>query len=204
MTVGTVVFDVGETIVEETRIWSQLAGRAGVSPLTLFAVLGSLIERGEDHRLVWERVGVEPPATDGLRFEGGDLYPDVLPCLAALRGEGRGLGIAGNQPAGVAERLAELELPVDFIGSSAAWGVSKPDAGFFARVCEEAGAAPGSVAYVGDRLDNDVLPAMRAGMVAVFILRGPWAVIHGRSADARRADIRIAGLAELPRALAVR
>ena len=33
------------------------------------------------------------------------------------------------------------------------------------------------VAYVGDRLDNDVYPAARAGMRPVWIRRGPWAAI---------------------------
>jgi len=36
---------------------------------------------------------------------------------------------------------------------------------------------PEDVAYVGDRLDNDVLPAALAGMRAVWLKRGPWAVI---------------------------
>jgi FMN phosphatase YigB (HAD superfamily) len=34
------------------------------------------------------------------------------------------------------------------------------------------------VAYVGDRVDNDVLPAMAAGMRAVWLRRGPWGVIQ--------------------------
>ncbi|MGH9098837.1 MAG: HAD hydrolase-like protein, partial [Acidimicrobiales bacterium] len=40
------------------------------------------------------------------------------------------------------------------------------------------------VAYVGDRLDNDVLPAKAAGMFAVFIRRGPWGHLHARRAEA--------------------
>ena len=34
--------------------------------------------------------------------------------------------------------------------------------------------APPEVAYVGDRVDNDVLPAAAAGLVAVHVRRGPW------------------------------
>jgi beta-lactamase superfamily II metal-dependent hydrolase len=48
--IRAVVFDVGETIVDETRAWSQLADPAGVTRLTLVAALGALIERGDDHR----------------------------------------------------------------------------------------------------------------------------------------------------------
>ncbi|WP_208116980.1 HAD family hydrolase [Paraburkholderia sediminicola] len=45
------------------------------------------------------------------------------------------------------------------------------------------GLAPSEIAYVGDRLDNDIEPALRAGMVPVFIRRGPWA--HVQSASRR-------------------
>lgn len=50
------VFDVGETLIDETRHWTVLSEAVGVPPLTFFAVFGSLIERGEDHRAL-VRVG---------------------------------------------------------------------------------------------------------------------------------------------------
>jgi FMN phosphatase YigB (HAD superfamily) len=37
---------------------------------------------------------------------------------------------------------------------------------------------PASVAYVGDRVDNDVLPALAAGMRAVWVRRGPWGILQ--------------------------
>lgn len=49
---SAVVFDVGETLVDETRAWTAVAEAAGVTPFTLFASLGALISRGEDHRRV--------------------------------------------------------------------------------------------------------------------------------------------------------
>ena len=79
-----------------------------------------------------------------------------------------------NQPAGTEAALGRLGLPVDFIASSARWGVEKPSPAFFDRVSAEVGLRPEQVAYVGDRLDNDVLPAKAAGMFAVFVRRGPW------------------------------
>ena len=57
-------------------------------------------------------------------------------------------------------------MHVDVLGSSERWGVEKPTAEFFARIVAEAGAAPEKIAYVGDRVDNDVEPALAAGMVA--------------------------------------
>lgn len=80
--VRAMVFDVGETLVDETRAWSALADRVEVTRLTLFAALGALIERDEDHRLVWDLLGVDRPANDG-QIEAVDFYPDALPCLRA-------------------------------------------------------------------------------------------------------------------------
>jgi FMN phosphatase YigB (HAD superfamily) len=76
--------------------------------------------------------------------------------------------------------------------------VEKPSPAFFARVVEAAGVAAHEIAYVGDRLDNDVLPARAAGMTAVFIRRGPWGVIHAQWAEAAQASVCIESLAELP------
>jgi HAD superfamily hydrolase (TIGR01549 family) len=195
-----VVFDVGETLVDETRAWSELADAAGVTRLTLFGALGALIERGEDHRGVWSFLGIEPPSlTAAIHRE--DFYPDAIPCLQTLADSGLTLGLAANQPDGAQNALATLGLPVSFIASSARWGVEKPSSEFFARIVSETGVRANRIAYVGDRLDNDVLPARRAGMFAVFLRRGPWGHIHARRPDAARASATIDSLAELPELL---
>src|ERR1700676_3546999 len=56
-----IVFDVGETLVDEGRLWADLAQRAGITPFTLSGVLGALIERGEDHTRLWDVLGVNRP-----------------------------------------------------------------------------------------------------------------------------------------------
>jgi FMN phosphatase YigB (HAD superfamily) len=116
-----VVFDVGETLVDETRAWSELADAAGVTRLTLFGALGALIERGEDHRGVWSFLGIEPPSlTAAIHRE--DFYPDAIPCLQTLADSGLTLALAANQPDGAQNALATLGPPVSFIASSARWG----------------------------------------------------------------------------------
>ena len=194
--IEVVVFDVGETLVDESRAWTELAVRAGLTPLTLMGALGAVIERGDDHRTVWDVVGVEAP-TGFPRITGDDLYPDALPCLRSLRAAGLAVGIAGNQPAGAEEQLRAAGFEADFIASSAAWGVAKPSSAFFDRVVVEAGRPAGTILYVGDRLDNDVLPARAAGMRTAFIRRGPWGVIHAQRDEVALADLRISSLAEL-------
>jgi FMN phosphatase YigB (HAD superfamily) len=89
-----------------------------------------------------------------------------------------------------------LRPHVDFVGSSERWGVEKPDAGFFARVVEEAGAPAGEILYVGDRVDNDVVPALAAGLQAVRVRRGAHAQVESPAGV-----VTIGSLAEFPEAL---
>jgi HAD superfamily hydrolase (TIGR01549 family) len=212
VTVRAVFFDVGETLVDETRAWASWASWMGVPTLTLFGVLGAVIERREHHLQAFEilRPGFDVQRERASRDAVGgpadilpeDLYPDARPCLDALKADGYTIGLAGNQLFRSEESLRALDLPADVIASSAALGAEKPSLRFFQRLSETAGAEPAECAYVGDRVDNDVLPAKDAGMVAVFIRRGPWGFLQADWPEATRADIRIDSLAELPDALA--
>jgi HAD superfamily hydrolase (TIGR01662 family) len=185
-----VVFDIGETLVDESRAWSIQARRAGLTTLTLFAALGALIEAGRDHREVWDLLGVPPPGP-APPYELEDFYPDAVVGLQAVRHAGYLVGLAGNQPQHTEAALDRLGLPVEMIASSARWGVEKPAPAFFARICTELGCPAEQIAYVGDRVDNDILPAKAAGMRAIFIRRGPWGHLHARRPGADQADARI-------------
>jgi len=205
--VGAVFLDVGETLVDETRHWAFVARVLGVSTFTLFGALGSLIEQGRHHHEVFSlfRPGADLEAVRAeLRAAGGpppptaeDLYPDAVPCLHELRTAGLRVGLVGNQPASIERALRDLQVPFDFVASSESWGLAKPAPEFFARVVAAAGRPCEEIAYVGDRLDNDVLPARRAGMVGVFLRRGPWGVVHAQRPEAAHADLRIESLSEL-------
>jgi HAD superfamily hydrolase (TIGR01549 family) len=209
--VGAVVFDVGETLIDETTEYGTWADWLGVPRHTFSAMFGAVIAHGDDYRSTFElfRPGFDL-AVERLRreqagtpehFDASDLYPDARPCLAALRDRGFTVGIAGNQTAHAEQLLRGLDLAADWIGTSAGWGVEKPAPAFFAKVISESGYPPEQVAYVGDRLDNDVLPALAAGMVAVFLRRGPWGYIHARHPDAQRAALAIHSLGDLPQLL---
>ncbi len=181
-----------------------------MSPLTLLGVLGAVIERREDHlealRLL--RPGFNLAAERRARaaagvpdeIRPGDLYPDALPCLAAVRELGYLVGVVGNTSAEI-ERFLRDHCDADFVASSAGLGAAKPDAAFFAAIAGLAGLNAGQIAYVGDRVDNDVLPAVAAGMVAVHLRRGPWGHLQAEWPEAAEAHLRIDSLAELAGAL---
>ena len=193
MAVRAVVFDVGETLIDETGMWERAAEVANVPCFTLMGVLGGLAARGEHHSRAWEILSVEWPAST---WDADDFYADALPCLRRLRARGLLVGAVGNTPADCEELLREH---ADFVGSSGRWKIEKPAPAFFERIVDEAGFAPSEIAYVGDRVDNDVVPALKAGMFAVHIRRGPWGHLHDPPVEA----IRIRSLAELPEVLGV-
>lgn len=199
--VDWVVLDLGETLADETRGWARWADWFGVPHLTLMAVLGAVIAERRPHTDVFGyfREGFDPATGPGWQMEASDLYDDALPTLAELRARGYRLAVMGNQPLEVLPLLATL--PVDRVAASAEWAVHKPDPAFFARVAQEVEAPPYRIAYVGDRVDNDVLPAKQAGMVAVHLRRGPWGYLHATWPEAAQADLRLTTLAELPSAL---
>jgi FMN phosphatase YigB (HAD superfamily) len=196
-----VVFDVGETLVDEERWWRELAERIGLQPHVLWGALGITIERGEEHDALWGHLGIEKPdgSWQGTMYEYSDLYEDADPCLRAVRDLGLRVGVAGNQTEALEGWARGVGLPVDVIASSASLGVRKPDLAFFRAVVELMGCEPGEVAYVGDRVDNDVLPAARTGLVAVHIRRGPWGRLQRTPPEAA---LGLDDLAALPGALA--
>ena len=193
--IEAVIFDVGETLIDETSIWQSVADDCGVPRLTFMGVLGGVIARGEPHWRVFDLLAVQPPKLE-RPFARDDLYPDALPCLARLRAAGYRVGVAGNQGVQRQPELEALVEPVDLVATSGLLGIEKPKVAFFHRVAELLGVAPDRCAYVGDRIDNDVEPALAAGMTGIFILRGPWAYLQRERLPARA--IPIAALDELP------
>ena len=210
------VFDVGETLIDESRIWLRWAQRLGVPVSTFIGLIGAAAALDQPLMGVFEAVkpgfnlddeeaawAVAEPSSLRSGFDGEDLYPDAIPALTRLRDGGYRVIIAGNQPPAALAALRTMKLPVDFIANSAEIGFEKPSPEFFAAVIERAIALdpelaqPGSIAYVGDRLDNDVLPAAASGLVPILIRRGPWGFAHAARPAAQKVRV-IDSLRELP------
>lgn len=210
--INAVVFDVGETLVDDSREWGAWADWIGVPRHTFSAVLGAVTAVGNDNAAVFEvlRPGFDlegerqrrEAAGRGETLDDSDLYPDVRPALAALRAAGLWLGIAGNQTRRMAGLLRELKLPVDRVATSGEWGVAKPSKDFFEHVIDMASRRPGEILYVGDHRDYDVLAAKAVGMRTALIRRGPWGHLWVDDPQVRAAaDLRIDSLTELCAAL---
>ena len=207
MTIRAAFFDIGETVINESRPWSLLADWLDVPRMTMFAVVGGLIARGQDYRklvgilrpdLDWNQVVAGFNASVDDRYLAEDLYPDVVPCFQELRKRGHFIGVVGNQPAKRREELEAMNLPANLIATSGGWGVKKPDRSFFERIVGESGFLPGQIVYVGDRVDNDVVPAAEAGLIPVHIVRGPWGFLQQDWPDNAHAKAQLKTLAALP------
>lgn len=211
MRVQVVFFDVGETLVDETRYWALWADWLGVPLGDLLAARDATIARREHHRRAFAMVAphADPVAIQRERHAAGeafslredDLYPDARACLAAVRGLGVRVGFASNAGFMNAGMNVLLGHPGDVPPGPDEPPAEKPDPLFFSRLVERAGCPPASIAYVGDRVDTDVLPALGAGMVSVFLKRGPWGAVHATWPEAAHAHACVDSLLELPAAL---
>ena len=199
-----VVLDVGETLIDETRVWDIWADVLGIGRLTLAAAIGATIAV-DDHYLTMFDVLRVPDWRSRIPeverrfggFQAADLYPDALRSIEALRDRGLRLGIVANQPASRTAELRSIGVDVEVMAMSDELGVAKPDPAFYARVLELLGdPEPAAVAYVGDRVDNDVLPSRTAGLRAIWIRRGPWGAIQSLP-DPAAADLVVSSLDEL-------
>lgn len=213
MVIRSVVFDVGETLMDDTTFWGSWADWLGVPRHTLATLVGAVTALGHDNtealRLI--RPGFDLTAERQAREDAGkgesisesDLYPDARAGLAELRARGLWVGIAGNQTVRAAELLACLDLPVDAIATSGQWGVAKPDPGFFARVIDWAPGDPDEIVYVGDHRDNDIIAAKASGLRTAHLRRGPWGYLHaGDLALKAHADWQVDSITDLPRLMA--
>jgi N-acetyl-D-muramate 6-phosphate phosphatase len=209
LTIRAVVFDIGETLLDDSREFGAWADWIGVPRHTFSAVLGAVTAEGRnnaetfpyfrpDFDLAAERQRRERAGV-GEQYSEEDLYPDVRPALSRLRKMGLWVGIAGNQTVRAGQIMRSMNLPADLVATSGEWGAAKPDPAFFARVIEAAPGEPHEIVYVGDHRDNDLEPAKAAGLRTAHIRRGPWGYLWAEDPKVvKLADWRIDSLAELP------
>lgn len=103
------------------------------------------------------------------------LFSDTVECLENISKHYK-IGIIANQSLGSRERLEKFKILkyIDVVIASAEEGVAKPDKRIFEIALERAGCKAEEAVMVGDRLDNDIVPANEVGMYTIWIKQGNW------------------------------
>lgn len=171
-----IFFDVGSTLVDETEAYDYRAREMIVDTNITF-------EEFDNVRIALARQGLDGNSAAikhfGLRktpwhSEYEVPYSDVNMTLDFIADKGYKLGIIANQNLGTTKRLEYWGLLkyFDVIVTSAECGCAKPDKEIFEKALAIADCTAEESAMVGDRLDNDIIPAKSIGMKTVWVKKG--------------------------------
>lgn len=168
-------FDVGSTLTDESAEYERrLALIASSANLPYRQVYDKTVELYKQHKKgdteIAKILGVTKPEWD---INNETLYPYTLETFKALSGK-YNIGIIANQPAGTERRLTKYGLMpyIELVVSSFNEGIAKPDKRIFQIALQRTGCPANRAVMVGDRVDNDVLPAKAVGMRTVWIKQG--------------------------------
>ena len=168
-------FDVGSTLVDESDVYRMrfqgIADQAGVS-----------IEEVMEKAFAYYRNGKKGDKETAAYYDVGlprwdtnleKAFPDAAECLEKLSKRYK-IGVIANQIIGTAERLEGYGLLkfIDVVVASAEEGVAKPDRRIFEIALERSRCSAENAVMIGDRMDNDIIPAHDIGMKTVLIKQG--------------------------------
>ena len=203
-TVKWIFFDVGTTLVDEIEAYNHRIRDAIEGTDITF-------EQFQEKRIFFAKQNLKGDL-EAIKYFGLEKtpwhkedevpYPDAEDVLKYLYGQGYKLGIIANQSPGTAGRLERWGLLkyIDAVAASAELGVSKPDRAIFDKALEMAGCTAEEAAMIGDRLDNDIGPAKKLGMNAIWIRQG-FAIYQNLRNAEEQPDYIVDGLAELKKIL---
>ena len=123
-------------------------------------------------------------------FELREGMPELL---AELSDDGLLLGLAANQPTVALENMERHGILKYFTYKEVSGSIKlrKPDPRLLLHACEGLGVEPQETIMVGDRTDNDIVPARTLGMAAIRFVSGRHAKQQPRSwNEAPHADVR--------------
>lgn len=168
-------FDVGSTIMNEQIAYEhrikEIASAANTSFEKVYGMAMTYYQLNKKGDLEAAReLGVILPK---WHKEDELLYDDAIPCFETLSMKYK-IGIIANQSLGTEERLQRQGILkyINLIVASAEEGVEKPDRRIFEIALERSDCKPVNAIMIGDRIDNDIVPAKRMGMSAIWIKQG--------------------------------
>lgn len=192
-------FDVGSTLVDESLAYENrmrsVAQMANVTYEYVYEKAMEFYKQNKKGDLEMIRLlQVEQPK---WRTEDEILYADVEDCLKKLSTKYK-IGVIANQSLGTAERLEKFGVLqyIDLVVASAEEGVAKPDRRIFEIALNRANCKPEHSVMIGDRIDNDIVPAKKLGMHTIWMKQGFgrfWNILSNEE----KADYEVNSLAEL-------
>lgn len=174
-------FDVGYTLVNEDAVWearcreqaqTNEAKKLGLTATDIYHEIEiASIARKPQFRTLIDKYNFKEVAP--YRTELEKLY-DEAPAVIQALSQKYELGIIANQLDGLKERLQAFDLLQYFKYIISSWDlkVMKPDIRIFEYALDKANCSPQETCMIGDRLDNDILPAKSLGMKTVWIKQG--------------------------------
>ena len=170
-----IFFDIGSTLVDESIAYRNRIERTiantDFSYDEFYRRMVEISEHDQNaYNSVLEEYGLKKAPWNS---EDEYAYPEAEEVLRELSKYYQ-IGIIANQNLGSEERLKKLGLLryIDLVIASAEEGVAKPDLRIFQIALSRANCKPEEAVMVGDRLDNDIIPANKIGMTTVWIKQG--------------------------------
>ena len=192
-------FDVGSTIIDEHLAYEhrmrEIADLAKITYHNVYEMAMEFYKQNKKGDLETAKLlGVE---LTKWHNEDEILYEDASQCLEILSSRYK-IGIIANQLLGTKERLEQHGILqyIDLIIASAEEGVAKPDKKIFEIALERSKCKPMEAIMIGDRIDNDIIPAKLLGMHTIWIKQGfgqYWEI----KSEAEKADYTVYNLMEL-------
>lgn len=200
-----IFFDVGYTFVNEDAVWERRcreqaqtdeAKKLGLTAEDIYHEIEiATLARKPQFRTVIEKFGFKEVAP--YRTELETMYEEAPAVIKALAQKYE-LGIIANQLDGLKDRLEAFGLLQYFKYIISSWDVQvmKPDIRIFEYALGKANCKPQEACMIGDRLDNDILPAKSLGMKTVWIKQG-FGALQKPETPTEEADYTIEKLTEL-------
>ncbi len=200
-----IFFDVGYTFVNEDAVWEKRcreqaqtdeAKKLGLTAEDIYHEIEiATLARKPQFRTVIDKFGFKEVAP--YRTELETMYEEAPAVIKALAQKYE-LGIIANQLDGLKNRLEAFGLLQYFKYIISSWDVQvmKPDIRIFEYALDKANCKPQETCMIGDRLDNDILPAKSLGMKTVWIKQG-FGALQKPESPAEEADYTIEKLPEL-------
>ena len=198
-------FDVGYTFVNEDAVWearcreqaqTNEAKKLGLSATDIYHEIEiASIARKPQFRTLIDKYNFKEVAP--YRTELEKLY-DESPAVIQALAQKYELGIIANQLDGLKERLQAFDLLQYFKYIISSWDlkVMKPDIRIFEYALDKTNCSPQETCMIGDRLDNDILPAKSLGMKTVWIKQG-FGALQKPLSKSEEPDYTINNLTEL-------